>query len=83
MKPSTQKEVKQNDHQTGQTASTCLMKQIEESAGHTINLACGHDIPIVSAACKEPCELTEKILENVLERMPVVEGYLGGKRFQS
>ena len=79
-KPSTPKEVKQNDHQTGQTASTCLMKQIEESASHKINLACGHDIPVVSAACKEPCELTEKILENVLERMPVVEGYLGGKK---
>ncbi|PIK56830.1 hypothetical protein BSL78_06232 [Apostichopus japonicus] len=56
------------------------MKQIKESDSYSINLACGHEIPIVSAACEEPTDITEKILSDVKERMPVVEGYLKGRK---
>ena len=68
------------DHHHGQAANACLIKQINESASHKINLACGHDIPIISAACKEPCDVTKNILDSTLDRMPVTEGYLGGKK---
>ncbi|XP_071842666.1 uncharacterized protein [Apostichopus japonicus] len=70
----------QKDHRSGQTANLCLMKQIKESDSYSINLACGHEIPIVSAACEEPTDITEKILSDVKERMPVVEGYLKGRK---